>query len=362
GLKDVFAGETISSSQDVEAFESIKHLFEPVVTVSIEAKRASDLPKLVEVLRKVGKEDPTVKIEINEETGEHLISGMGELHLEVIGNRIRTEKGVDITTSPPIVVYRESVQKPSREMQGRTPNKHNDFFITVAPVEDGVFDLIKAGELREGRMKKKEDHLWKALQGIGIETKESRQYREIFRNCTFLDRTRGVVHIGEVVEMCMDGFEQIMNAGPMANEPCLKIKVNLTDCKLHEDAIHRGPAQILPAIRDALREAIRDAEPCLYEPLQVLQLETEVRFMGEVSRLIQNKRGQLLSTDQEGDHLTIRAKIPVAELFGFAGALRGATEGRASFFIVDQHFQKVPKEIQNKVVKQIRERKGLSNE
>ncbi|MBS3082947.1 elongation factor EF-2 [Candidatus Pacearchaeota archaeon] len=129
GLRGVYAGETVSSLENIESFESMKHLFEPVVTVSVEAKRASDLPKLVEVLRKVGKEDPTIKIEINEETGEHLLSGMGELHLEVVGNRIVTEKGVDITTSPPIVVYRESIQKASQIFQGRTPNKHNDFFI-----------------------------------------------------------------------------------------------------------------------------------------------------------------------------------------------------------------------------------------
>ncbi|OYT41153.1 elongation factor EF-2 [Candidatus Pacearchaeota archaeon ex4484_26] len=360
GLKDVFAGDTVSSIQDVEAFESIKHLFEPVVTVSIEAKKASDLPRLVEVLRKVSKEDPTVKIEINEETGEHLISGMGELHLEVIANRIRTEKGVDITTSPPIVVYRESVQKPSRIFQGRTPNKHNDFFLMVEPLEEEIYELIKSGEIREGRTKKKDEMLWKALQGVGVDSKQARKYKDIFRNCVFIDRTRGIVHIGEVMEMCIEAFEQIMNAGPVANEPCLKIKASLMDTKLHEDAIHRGPAQVLPAVRDALREAIRDAEPVLYEPLQILQIESDVKFMGEVSRLIQNKRGQLLSTEQEGDNLTIRAKLPVAELFGFAGLLRGATEGRATFFIVDQHFQRVPKEIQVKVIKQIRERKGLS--
>src|SRR3989338_4066372 len=105
GLRDVFAGETVSRNP-IEPFEAIKHIFEPVVTKSIEATKAADLPKLVEVLKQVGKEDPSVRIEINEQTGESLMSGMGELHLEIIENRIKTEKGLDVKTSEPIIVYR----------------------------------------------------------------------------------------------------------------------------------------------------------------------------------------------------------------------------------------------------------------
>ncbi|MBI2550432.1 elongation factor EF-2, partial [Candidatus Woesearchaeota archaeon] len=121
GLKGVFSGETASSDPDIEPFEAIKHIFEAVVTKAIEAKRPGDLPKLVEVLRQVSKEDPTLVVEINEETGEHLISGMGELHLEVIENRILTDKGVEVKTSQPIVVFRETISKPSQEFEGKSP-------------------------------------------------------------------------------------------------------------------------------------------------------------------------------------------------------------------------------------------------
>ena len=110
GLKNVFSGETVSSI-DMEPFEEIKHIFEPVVTKTIEAKNPGDLPKLIEVLKQTNKEDPTLVVTINEETGEYLISGMGELHLEVIENRMRTEKGVDVITSKPIVVFRETVSR-----------------------------------------------------------------------------------------------------------------------------------------------------------------------------------------------------------------------------------------------------------
>ena len=148
------AGETITVEPETP-FEELKHIFEPVVTKSIEVKKLMDLPKLIEILKQVGKEDPSVKVEINEQTGESLISGMGELHLEIIENRIKTEKGLDVKTSSPIVVYRETVNKESPEVEGRSPNKHNSFFMKVEPLEDEVYEAIKSGEIPEGRVKKK---------------------------------------------------------------------------------------------------------------------------------------------------------------------------------------------------------------
>ena len=158
GLRDVVVGETVSKNP-IDAFDAITHLFEPVVTRSISAKKTADLPKLIEVLRQVGKEDPSLRIEINEETGESLISGMGELHLEIIENRIKTEKGLDVEMGPPIIVYRESVSKLSNPAEGRSPNKHNSFFITVEPLEDSISKAIADGVLPEGRVKKKDKTL-----------------------------------------------------------------------------------------------------------------------------------------------------------------------------------------------------------
>ena len=135
GAKGAIAGETICSPEDkIKEFEGLDHSSEPVVTVAVEAKNTKDLPKLIEVLRQVAKEDPTIKVEINEETGEHLVSGMGELHLEVICYRIK-DKGVEIQTSEPIVVYRETVSQLSPQVEGKSPNKHNRFYITVEPLE-----------------------------------------------------------------------------------------------------------------------------------------------------------------------------------------------------------------------------------
>ena len=361
GLKDTFAGETVSS-EPMEPFEAIKHLFEPVVTKSIEAKKPSDLPKLIEVLRQKGKEDPTLKITINEETGENLISGMGELHLEVIENRIKNDNKLDIQTGPPIVVYRESIKKKSQEFEGKSPNKHNKFYMTVEPVPDEIYQTMKSGEIPEIRIKKKDQAIVDKLRSFGMDAKEASKYKAFYKGNVFVDNTRGEVHIGEVIDMVLDGFEEVMNEGPIAREPGFKVLVRLNDIKLHEDAIHRGPAQVLPAVRESIKLAMLDGQAVLFEPLQVLQLEAPAQFLGEISKLVQNKRGQLMDVQQEGMHITVKCKLPVAEMFGLTGDLRSATEGRGNFYVVDQLFEQIPTELQSKVKLQIRQRKGLRSE
>ena len=356
-----WAGQTITDAQDAVAFEEIRHIFEPVITKSIEATKPQDLPKLVEILRKVGKEDPSIKITINEETGENLISGMGELHLEIVENRIITEKGFQIKTSSPIVVYRESIKKPSQEVEGKSPNKHNKFYFIVEPLEENIYNAIKAGKIDEGRIKKKDTAFRDALVAEGMESKQAERVKDVFKGNIFIDETRGQVYLGEVIEMVLDTFEDVMQNGPLGREPCIKVKVKLTDMKLHEDAIHRGPAQVYPAVREGIRGAMMIANPVIYEPLQVNLLEAPVDYIGELTKLVAGKRGQLIDMVQETKTVEIKAKLPVAEMIGWASELRSATEGRGSTSLVDQMFEKLPEELQEKVVRQIKERKGLTD-
>ena len=360
GLKDAFPGETCTTGKQTP-FEQITHIFDPVVTKAIEAKRPQDLPKLVETLIQVNKEDPGIEVDINQETGEHLISGMGELHLEIIENRIKTEKGVEITTSPPVVVYRETITKPgSMEGEGKSPNKHNRLYFQAEPLPEPISQAIKEGKIAKGRMKRDDRETWEALKEAGMETKEARQVRNIFNGNIIVDGTRGIVHIGEIMEMVNDMFEDVMNKGPIAQEPCTGVKITLTDAKLHEDAIHRGPAQLYPAVRDGIRMAMASAKPLLYEPVQTLLFDTPEEYVGEISKLISNKRGQLLDMQAEGTMQQITAKIPVAEMFGMSNDLRSATGGRGSSSVIEQAFERLPDELQPKIIKQIRSRKGLS--
>jgi len=359
GLKDVFVGETVSK-HEMEPFEAITHMFDPVVTKSIEATKAADLPKLVEVLKQIAKEDPSIKIEINEQTGESLMSGMGELHLEIIENRIKTEKGLQVRTSAPIIVYRETVEKESPSVEGRSPNKHNSFYMIIEPLEDNVYEAIRSGELREGRIKKKSTDMAQQLSALGWDGDTIRKVRDIYKGNIFLDETKGEVHIGEVIEMVLDAFEMVMVAGPLAREPCMKLKVSLMDIRLHEDAIHRGPAQVYPAVRESLTGAIKKTKAALLEPLQVHVIEMPDKFLGAITKLVGGKRGQIIEVKQEGTIAQMKAKIPVAEMIGWSNDLRSATEGRGSSSLLEQEFERVPMSLQAEIIKKIRSRKGLS--
>jgi len=359
GLKDAYPGETITEEPD-EPFEKISHIFEPVITKSIEAKNPADLPELAKILVQVSKEDPSLVIEINKETGENLMSGMGELHLEIIENRIVQDKGLDILTSEPIVVYRETITRNSgAPFEGKSPNKHNKIFFIVEPLSDEMGKAMKEGKIPEGRKKKKDMELWQALEAAGMNSKESRKVRDIVNGNILVDGTRGVVHIGEVIEMIMDMFEDVMKAGPIAGEPCTKVKVIIKDMKLHEDAIHRGPAQFYPAVRMSIRGAMSLANPLLFEPVQTLRFEAPNEYMGEISKIISNKRGQLIDMKQEGETVIVIGKLPVAEMFGLSSELRSATGGRGISSLVDQNFERMPDELRHKVIAQIRQRKGL---
>jgi len=353
------AGETVTGEPETP-FEELKHIFEPVVTKSIEVKKMMDLPKLVEILKQVGKEDPSVKVEINEQTGESLISGMGELHLEIIENRIKTEKNLDVKTSAPIVVYRETVNKKSPEMEGRSPNKHNSFFISVEPLEGEVYEAVKLGEIPEGRVKKKSQELATKFSRFGWSGEIVRNIRDIYKGNIFFDNTRGEVHIGEVIDMVLDAFEMVMDKGPLAREPCTKMKVSLEDIRLHEDAIHRGPAQVYPAVREAITEAMRKADACLLEPIQIHLIEIPDRFLSTITRLVGSKRGQLLEVKQQEMETQIHAKLPVAEMIGWSNDLRSATEGRGVSSLSDQLFERIPQSLQSDVIRKIRDRKGLA--
>jgi elongation factor 2 len=353
------AGETVTVGAETP-FEELKQIFDPVVTKSIEVKKMMDLPKLVETLKQIAKEDPSVKVEINEQTGESLISGMGELHLEIIENRIKTEKGLDVKTSSPIVVYKETVNKESPETEGRSPNKHNSFFIIVEPLETEVFDAIQNGEIPEGRVKKKSLELATKFSRFGWDNDTAKSIRDIYKGNIFFDGTKGEVHIGEVIEMVLDAFEMVIDKGPLAREACTKMKITLVDIKLHEDAIHRGPAQVYPAIRESITEAMKQADACLLEPVQTHIIEVPDRFLSGITKLVGSKRGQLLEVRQEDQETTIKAKIPVGEMIGWSNDLRSSTEGRGVSSLADQDFERVPQSLTPDIIRRIRERKGLA--
>jgi len=363
GLKDAIAGSTVSTLKDMEPFEKMTHYSEPVITKAIEAKSMADLPKLVEVLRVIAKADPSLSIEINNETGEHLMSGMGELHLEITEYRIVNEQGVEIISSPPIVVYQESVKGANKsEFEGKSPNKHNKFYFIVEPLEDGVKEAIRKGDIDTDAKIKDPKELAKLLNECGMDIDQAKGVVAFKNNNVLIDCTKGIQYLHETMELVKQAFEEAMMRGPLANEKVAGLKVKLMDAKLHEDTIHRGPAQIIPAVRDGIYGAMCQAGRILLEPMQRVFISVPPDYMGGAVNLINQRRGTILEMGQDGADSTVTAICPVADMFGFSSDIRGSTQGRAIWSIENAGFEKLAPELQKKVVTEIRTRKGLNPE
>ena len=361
GLKNVIAGESLSSLQDATPFEPVRHILEPVVVKAIEAKDPKDLPKLIKALRDLSISDVTLKVSINPETGENLIAGLGTLHLEVVEDKLRRTYGVDIVTSQPIVVYKESITTKSGVVEGKSPNKHNKFYIYVEPLPPPIIDLLEAGEININKNKGINMEDRKKLEGAGMDKDAARKVVATYGDNIFMDATKGIIHIGEVIDMCVEAFNEVMKNGPQAKEEVMGVQVVLADTVLHEDAIHRGPAQVIPAVRDAIKEAMMNANPVLLEPIQMIRIDLPMKYVGNVSTLVQSKRGIINEVKEEGDKGVIIAEQPVASTFDFTNELRSATEGRGSWSLAGEKFRKLPKELYEQIIKQIRERKGIQN-
>jgi elongation factor 2 len=358
GLKDAIAGSTVSSVE-MTPFESIEHISEPVITKSIEAQKMDDLPKLIEVLQQVSKEDPTIGVEINEDTGEHLISGQGELHLEVITQRIERNQGIPVRTGEPIVVYREAPTGPSEEVEGISPNRHNRFYVTVEPLSDELIDTIKLGE---ASMDMPEQERREALQEAGMEKETSQNVEEMVGTNVFIDDTKGIQHLNETMELIIEGLEEALEDGPLAAEPVEGALIRLHDARLHEDAIHRGPAQVIPAMREAVHRALIDGEIRLLEPIQDVRIDVPSEHMGAASGEIQGRRGRVDDMYQEGDLMVVEGIAPVEEMIGFSSDIRSATEGRASWNTENAGFRVLADNLQPEKITEIRERKGMKTE
>ncbi|MGB6500986.1 MAG: elongation factor EF-2 [Thermoplasmata archaeon] len=362
GLTDAFAGTTMASDAGMAPFEEIRHVSEPVVTVAIEPKRMADLPKLIEVMRKIAKEDASLRVEINQETGEHLLSGMGELHLEITQFRIINDYKVEIVASKPIVVYRELVRSPGGPFEGKSPNKHNKFYFEVEPLPAPMVQAVKDGEIAQGKSFKDLKALVARMEQLGIGRDEGRGLVAVEGTNILFDVTKGIQYLNETMDLIVDAFKEAMNRGPLANERVYGLKVRLVDAKLHEDSIHRGPAQTIPAARSGMYGAMVLGDRLLLEPFQKVTVNVPQEVLAGATRELQRRRGEILDMTSVGDLQTVSAKVPVAELFGFASDIRSATAGKVLWSTESLGFEPVPIELQPKVVSEIRQRRGLKPE
>ena len=184
----------------------------------------------------------------------------------------------------------------------------------------------------------------------------------ITNHCMLLDNTKGIQYLNESMEDIKEAFKDVTENGPLSKEPCAALLVRIHDAELHEDAVHRGPAQIIPAIRYPIVQGMLKIGVTYLEPRQIIRIDTPQDYIGNVTGEINNRRGEILNIEQEEYSAIITAKIPTAEMFGFEGALKSATAGKGFQSLMDVTFEKIPNEIRDQVAMRIRERKGLPKE
>jgi elongation factor 2 len=366
GLTSASSGETVVADaikdRVISGFEAIRYVTEPVVTVSVEAKNPQDLPKLIDTLRKLTLQDPNLVMIHNQETGEILLKGTGELHLEISLYEVR-KAGLEFDVSEPTVVYRESVRGTSDVVLAKSPNKLNRIWVTASPLNDEVVALI-----REGRVNERMDSrtLAKVLREEGkMDTEDARNVWTIDEENynLFINRTVGVQRLDEVREILRQGFMWVMKEGPLAGEPVMGVAIRLVNAMIHEDPAHRGPAQLTPAVRKAIFGAMLSANPVLLEPIYEIQVSTPPELIGSVISLISQKRGKVVGIEERGRISIVKGFIPVREtLGGFSNEMRSMTSGRAFWQTKFSHWEPLPKSLMEQVALEIRRRKGMKEE
>ncbi|MGB1492345.1 MAG: elongation factor EF-2, partial [Candidatus Poseidoniaceae archaeon] len=365
GIRSAAAGVTLSRDKDFTPFEAIRHYSDPVVTVAVEPKSMKDLPKFIDALRSLAKSDASLQVTTNQETGEALLAGMGELHLEITVYRIEEEQNIKVSVSPPIVVYREGVQGSNRgnAFEGKSPNRHNRFFFEIEALPAEVVSALRNGDLGDGPVRSSDaKETGNKFGELGMDKDLMRKIYAINGTNVLVNDTKGIQGLHETRELIIEAFNEVCKKGPIADEPVQGMFVRLTDAKLHEDAIHRGPAQTIPAVRNGIKGAMMRAKTVLLEPMQKAFVSVPNDWLGQVTREVTNRRGIIEDMPSEGDVTTVVGVLPIAETFGFSNDIRAASQGRAVWNTENLGFEMLPPQLFDKVVGEIRTRKGLKPE
>jgi len=359
------AGETLVDPRlkdSVTPFEKLRYVSEPVVTMAVVPKKTMDLTKLIDALKKMSIEDPNLIVKINEETGEYLVSGMGHLHLEIVLTLLKERFGLEVETTPPTVVYRETIRAKSSAIEGKSPNKHNRLYISVEPLNEETVKLIQQGVVTEDMDPYKRAKILRDEAGWDYD--EAKRIWAIDENIDiFVDLTSGIQYLREVKDTIIQGFRIAMREGPLAAEPVRGLKVILHDAVIHEDPAHRGPAQIYPAVRNPIFAGILMSRPTLLEPIQKLEIKIPIDYLGPISAVITKRRGRILNVlHMAGNIVKVLCEVPIGESMDLANELRGASAGKAFWGMEFAGWMPVPESLLLDIVRKIRQRKGLKPE
>merc|ERR1719363_45730 len=335
---------TITTIEDAHNIADMKYSVSPVVKVSVKVKDGKELPKMVEGLKKLAKSDPLVLTK-TEESGEHVIAGCGELHVEICLKDLREEYAqCDFTVSDPVVSYRETVgEMSSVTCLAKSPNKHNRIYLTAEPMSDELCKDIEDGKLGpKAEAKERAKFLREKFEW------DENAARKIWCWCpeteganVVVDQTQAVQYLIEIKEHVNSAFQWATKEGPLCEENTRGIRFNIMDVTLHTDAIHRGAGQIMPPTRRCCFAAELTAKPTLQEPVFLVEITCPQDAMSGVYNCMNLRRGCVFEENQrEGTPLVqVKAHLPVSESFGFVAALRQATSGQAFPQCVFDHWE-----------------------
>jgi elongation factor G len=314
GLKNTGTGDTLCDQSKPVILESMEFP-EPVIMVAIEPKTKADEEKLGNSLQRLAEEDPTFRVHTDEETGQTIIAGMGELHLEIIVDRLVREFGVDANVGRPQVAYRETITRPVHKVEGRFVRQtggrgqYGHVLIDMAPNEPGG----------------------------GYE---------------FESRIMGGVVPRDYIPAVDDGIQEAMSTGVIAGYPMVDIKVSLIDGSYHEVDSSDMAFKIAGSL--AFKNAAQKAKPALLEPMMAVEVVTPADFMGDVMGDINSRRGHIDGMEPRGNAQVISATVPLSTMFGYATDLRSTTQGRATYTMQFKHYAEVPASIAQEIVAKVR--------
>ena len=310
GLKDVTTGETLCDPTKVIILERMEFP-DPVIHVAVEPKTKVDQEKMGVALGRLAQEDPSFRVRTDEESGQTIISGMGELHLEIIVDRMRREFGVEANVGAPQVAYRETIKRSCPEIQGKFikqsggRGQYGDVWLKVEPNEAGK----------------------------GFE---------------FIDAIKGGSVPREYIPAVEKGLKETLPAGVLAGFPVVDVKVTLFDGSYHEVDSNENAFRMAASM--AFKDGMRRAQPILLEPMMAVEVETPEEKMGDVMGDLSARRGMIQGMEDLGGGKAIRAEVPLAEMFGYSTTLRSLTQGRATYTMEFKHYTEAPKQIAESII------------
>jgi elongation factor 2 len=339
----------------IPTFEKIHYACKAVVSRSIKAKDPHDIAKLGDVVGKWLQADPTAEFRLDKESMEYILSGIDPLQIEILTKRINNQVKIDI--GEPIIVYREKIRKKSPEYYTKSPNAHNRILLYIEPLDEKTEELLDEGLVTDLQNEKERAQILR--EKAGWDAKEARRIVDVFKGNMLVNATSGLQRFDRVKNDIVSAFRDWVSECIIAKEPALGIRATFLDMTIHEDPRHTQYSQTAGMTFSALSLSMLKADAHLFEPIQRIDVKTPQGTEGSINSIINKHRGRLNNVTPEGEYVRVQGQIPAAEIIGIADEIRSSTQGRAFFGYEFKGFEKVPPNLEEEVILDIRKRKGM---